>query len=170
MCRAPGGLRSELAEVAAAASAQHGALAWPWQGPGASRISEISHAGRAPVCSARVTARLNRVVQRKLWGAEVPRLCCGYWRMETNSLLWWCLFGFWAVGWAQAQRGAERWRLTLSSLPLAVISMQTQKPQRAAIPSAGRCVPFSLMQPFQWDGEALADTSTAAPQDPGHCV
>lgn len=60
--------------------------------------------------------------------------------------------------------------LTLSSLPLAVISMQTQKPQRAAIPSAGRCVPFSLMQPFQWDGEELADTSIAALQDPGHCV
>lgn len=48
--------------------------------------------------------------------------------------------------------------------------MQTQKPQRAAIPSAGRCVPFSLMQPFQWDGEELADTSIAALQDPGHCI
>lgn len=48
--------------------------------------------------------------------------------------------------------------------------MQTQKSQRAAIPSAGRCVPFSLMQPFQWDGEELADTSIAALQDPGHCV
>lgn len=32
--------------------------------------------------------------------------------------------------------------------------MQTRKPQRAAIPSAGRCVPFSLMQPFQWDGKS----------------
>lgn len=48
--------------------------------------------------------------------------------------------------------------------------MQTQKPQRAAIPSAGRRVPFSLMQPFQWDGEELADTSTAALQDPRHCI
>lgn len=54
---------------------------------------------------------------------------------------------------------AGAWVLTLFSLPLAVISMQTQKPQRAAIPSAGRCVPFSLMQPFQWDGEELADTA-----------
>jgi len=80
-----------------------------------------------------------------------------------------CGSGQLAGRWPLGAQGGRR-VLTLSSLPLAVISMQTQKPQRAAIPSAGRCVPFPLMQPFQWDGEELAGTSVAALRDPGHCI
>lgn len=69
MCRVPGGSRSELAlplqadlaEGAAVASAQRGALAWLRQSPAASRFSsvaagKISCAGRDMVCSARVVA------------------------------------------------------------------------------------------------------------------
>lgn len=54
-------LQGQLAEGAAVASAQHGALAWLWQSPAASQIGsvaadEISCAGRDPVCSALAVA------------------------------------------------------------------------------------------------------------------